>query len=144
MSDRVFALVWLALCAVAAGIGWQIEAAFSYEPIGPRAYPLLVIVLMALCAGCLACRRGDRADWPSAATLGRLSSLALLLLAYAAVFEWLGFPLASALLIVGIGRLFGGGWLACLLLGVISGIGLYYGFDRLLDVTLPAGRLLDR
>ena len=46
--QRVFALILLALCAALAVMAWPYQAAFSYEPVGPRAYPLLMLGLMAL------------------------------------------------------------------------------------------------
>jgi hypothetical protein len=36
---------------------------------------------------------------------------------------------------------FGGAWHQVVIAGAALGVGLYFGFDRLLDVTLPAGPL---
>ena len=47
MSDRIFAALWLAFCAAVGWMAWQIEAPISYEPIGPRAYPMLLAGTMA-------------------------------------------------------------------------------------------------
>ena len=48
MSDRILG----AVCVVAgAGMAWAAQdyaAAISYEPVGPRAFPLLLSVLMAI------------------------------------------------------------------------------------------------
>ena len=44
--QRVFALLLLAVCAALAVMAWPYQAAFSYEPVGPRAFPLLIIGLM--------------------------------------------------------------------------------------------------
>ncbi len=41
--QRIFALVLLAVCAALAVMAWPYQAAFSYEPVGPRAYPLLML-----------------------------------------------------------------------------------------------------
>ena len=61
--------------------------------------------------------------------------------AYAMLFEWLGFPVATALMTVAVGRLFDGGWKAVVAGGIGLGIGVWFFFDKLLDVTLPLGRL---
>jgi putative tricarboxylic transport membrane protein len=45
--QRIFALLLLA-CAALAVMAWPYQAAFSYEPVGPRAYPLLMLGLMGL------------------------------------------------------------------------------------------------
>ncbi len=54
-------------------------------------------------------------------------------------FEWLGFPIATALLTMVIGMLFGATIPAAGISGAVLGILLWYAFDRLLDVTLPLG-----
>src|SRR5690349_16524613 len=46
--QRIFALALLAVCAALAVMAWPYQAAFSYEPVGPRAYPLLMLGLMGL------------------------------------------------------------------------------------------------
>jgi putative tricarboxylic transport membrane protein len=40
-----------------------------------------------------------------------------------------------------IGRIFGGGWKGVTVAGAVLGTGLWFFFDKLLDVTLPLGRL---
>ena len=54
-------------------------------------------------------------------------------------FEWLGFPVATAILTMVIGTLFNASLPAAGISGVVMGIFLWYAFDSLLDVTLPLG-----
>ena len=63
------------------------------------------------------------------------------LFAYALLFEVIGFPLATVLMTVAIGRLFGGSWRQVALAGRRLGVSLFLLFDKLLDVTLPLGAL---
>ncbi len=141
MSDRIFSVVWLVFCAAVAWLAWQIDAPFSYEPIGPRAFPLLLASAMALsCVGLLA-KPGREPDWPRGELRGKVALMIAGFVAYAMVFEWLGFPVATALATVLIGRIFGGGWKGSALAGVALGGGIWYFFDRILDVTLSLGQL---
>jgi putative tricarboxylic transport membrane protein len=141
MSDRVFAALWLAFCAAVAWLAWKIEAPFSYEPIGPRAFPLLLCGVMAASAGWLLFKPDREPDWPRGALRVKAAVLVIAFLAYAFLFEWLGFPLATALATVAVGRLFEGSWKAVVAGGAGLGVGLWFFFDKLLDVTLPLGRL---
>lgn len=141
MSDRIFAVVWLAFCAAVAWLAWRIEAPFSYEPIGPRAFPLLLAGVMAASAAWLLVKPDREPDWPRGSARAKAIGMLAAFLAYAFLFEWLGFPLATALATVGIGRLFDGKWMAVGAGGAALGIGLWFFFDKLLDVTLPLGRL---
>lgn len=142
MSDRLFALCWLVLSLCGAAIAWQLHSEYSYEPVGPRPFPLAITLLMALCAILLLVRKPDEATWPARAQSLRLLTMVLALVIYSWGFEWLGFPLATALLAIVTGRLFGGRWPLVLLAGPILGIALFYSFDRLLEVTLPLGAWL--
>jgi putative tricarboxylic transport membrane protein len=141
MSDRIFSVVWLAFCAGVAWLAWKIDAPFSYEPIGPRAFPLLLAGVMALSVGWLILKPDREPDWPRGRLRAKSIVMLVAFLAYAMLFEWLGFPLATALVTITVGRLFDGGWKSVVAGGVGLGIGLWYFFDKLLDVTLPLGRL---
>ncbi|MEG3112566.1 MULTISPECIES: tripartite tricarboxylate transporter TctB family protein [unclassified Pantoea] len=142
MSDRIFAAIWLALCLGGMVIAWQIQSEYSYEPVGPRPFPLTILGLMAICALLMLFRKPDTIQWPTQGTLKRLVALALMLMLYGWLFETLGFALCTTLLTFGIGMLFGARWWAAALSGVIMGLTLFYAFDRLLDVTLPMGSWL--
>ncbi|MGL4707806.1 MAG: tripartite tricarboxylate transporter TctB family protein, partial [Aeromonas veronii] len=134
MSDRIFAAIWLLLCLAGAAIAWQIQSEYSYEPLGPRPFPLGIIGLMALCALLLLRRQPDTVSWPPLRTLRHLAIMVVALAGYGASFEWLGFPLATTLLTFVLGHLFGASAKAALLSGVVGGLVLYLAFDRLLDV----------
>ncbi|WP_164030548.1 tripartite tricarboxylate transporter TctB family protein [Serratia marcescens] len=142
MSDRIFAGFWLLLCIGGLFIGWGIQSEYSYEPLGPRPFPLAILSLMALCAAMLLLRRPQAVEWPHNKVLQRLLVLVITLVLYAWGFEWLGFPLATALLTFSIGLLFQASLPAAAISGVVMGAVLYYAFDRLLDVTLPLGAWL--
>lgn len=141
MSDRILGGV----CVIAAaGMAWAAKdyaAAISYEPVGPRAFPLLLSALMAIGGAWLVLKPSPGAggfDWAHARLIG-LSALAIVV--YALLFQWLGFTLATALMAVPVGMAFGGTWWKCLLGGAGLGLGLFLLFDKLLDVVLPTGLL---
>ena len=141
MSDRIFSALWLAFCAAVGWMAWQIEAPISYEPIGPRAYPLLLAGIMAAATAWLLLKPDPEPEWPAGPMRVKAAVLFGAFLAYALLFEWLGFPLSTALATVALGRLFGGRWAQCIAGGTGLGVGLWFFFDKLLDVTLPLGRL---
>lgn len=141
MSDRIFAVIWLAFCAAVAWLAWKIDAPFSYEPIGPRAFPMLLAGAMAAAVAWLFLTPDREPRWPRGASALKAVVLVIAFLAYAFLFEWLGFPLATAFATVAIGRLFEGSWKAVVAGGTGLGIGLWFFFDKLLDVTLPLGRI---
>ncbi|MBD2779949.1 tripartite tricarboxylate transporter TctB family protein [Xenorhabdus szentirmaii] len=139
MSDRIFAVAWLILCGIGLVIGWGIYSEYSYEPLGPRPFPIAIISLMAFCALLLLFKKPDAIHWPKRQVLRRLVVLIVSLTIYAWSFEWLGFPLATTLLTVSVALLFNATLSAAIFSGLFLGISLFFAFDRLLDVTLPVG-----
>ncbi|MEG0858803.1 MAG: tripartite tricarboxylate transporter TctB family protein [Pseudomonas sp.] len=144
--QRVFALFLLALCAALAVMAWPYQAAISYEPVGPRAYPLLMLVLMALGLMYLAFRptpivRKDDEPELDSETLNKIGLCVGLLLVFAATFEPLGFIVSGILVGVPMARLYGGRWLHSVVIISLMTIALYWLFDRVMDVPLPLGLL---
>ncbi|SFU53350.1 tripartite tricarboxylate transporter TctB family protein [Xenorhabdus koppenhoeferi] len=142
MSDRIFAAVWLVLCGIGLFIAWGIHSEYSYEPLGPRPFPIIIISLMAFCSFLLLFKKTDPVYWPTPRVLRRLVLLIVSLVIYAWLFEWLGFPLATILLTISVALLFNATLLSAVISGIFLGISLFFAFDRLLDVTLPIGHWL--
>ncbi|HCX32160.1 MAG TPA: hypothetical protein DHV08_00485 [Rhodocyclaceae bacterium] len=141
MSDRLAALLLVVAAAAYGAAAWHLEVPFAYEPVGPRAFPLMIAALVALAAAALAAQPDPEPHWPSPALLARSALVVGTLALYAALFSALGFPLSTAAATLVLGRTFGAGWTKCAAGGLGLGLGLYLLFDRVLDVTLPLGPL---
>ena len=57
LYQRLFLVALLVVYAVLAVATMGYQAAFSYEPVGPRAFPLLLLVLLAAGTVYLPCMR---------------------------------------------------------------------------------------
>lgn len=144
--QRIFAVTLLLACAALAVMAWPYQAAFSYEPVGPRAYPLLMLGLMAAALLYMAVRpsaliHSDEAPPLDRATLGKIGACVVLLLVFAGTFEPLGFILASVLTGIPMARLYGGRWLPSAVVVSLMSVALYLLFDKAMDVPLPLGLL---
>lgn len=141
LDNRVLGAFALVLAALLAWQGWGLEAPFAYEPVGPRAFPLLLAAVIGLCGLWLLVRGGDPAAAnPPGANL-RIAVMVGIVAAYALLFTLLGFIVSTALMVLCVGRLFGGSWKQCLVAGVAIGIAFYLLFDKVFDVVLPQGVL---
>ncbi|MBV4459827.1 tripartite tricarboxylate transporter TctB family protein [Pseudomonas sp. COR58] len=146
LIQRIFASVLLLACAGLALMAWPYQAAFSYEPVGPRAFPLLMLGLMGSALLYMLFRPAPikhSEDEPplDRETLTKIGLCTVLLLVFAGAFEPLGFILASIVTGVPMARLYGGRWLPSTVIISLMAVGLYLLFDRLMDVPLPLGLL---
>jgi putative tricarboxylic transport membrane protein len=141
VNDRVLGVAALLLAVFLTVFGWGLQAPFAYEPVGPRAFPLGLALVIALCGAWLVYKGGGEAEPnPEGANL-RISIMVALIAGYALLFVWLGFVLANTVMVVVVGRLFGGTWRKSMIAGVVMSVGFFLLFDKLLDVVLPAGIL---
>jgi putative tricarboxylic transport membrane protein len=69
----------------------------------------------------------------------RVAGLFAVVLAYAYLFDKIGFIVSTALMTVPLARFFGAHWRQALASGTGLAVALYLLFDRLLDVALPTG-----
>lgn len=146
LLQRIFASVLLLICVSLALMAWPYQAAFSYEPVGPRAFPLLMLGLMGLGLLYMIFRPAPivhSEDDPQLdrETLTKIGICVVLLLVFAGTFEPLGFIVSSILIGIPMARLYGGRWLPSVVIISLMSIGLYLLFDRVMDVPLPLGLL---
>jgi putative tricarboxylic transport membrane protein len=138
-SDRVLGILAVVMGAGMAVMSWGYVAQVEYEPVGPRAFPLLLAGLIALCGLWLVFKPSHRAHFGSAMQMRSVALCGLFVVLYAVLFQVLGFVIATALMSIPVGRIFGGSWKQSVLTGIGMGLVLFVLFDTLLDVVLPAG-----
>ena len=144
--QRMFAFVLLLVCIGLALMAWPYKAPFSYEPVGPRAFPLLMLALMGLSLLYMVFRptpiKHSEDEPPlDRETLTKIVICTVLLLVFAGTFEPLGFVLSSMLVGIPMARLYGGRWLPSIVITTLMSIVLYVLFDKIMDVPLPLGLL---
>ncbi|TNC44600.1 tripartite tricarboxylate transporter TctB family protein [Rubellimicrobium rubrum] len=140
-TDRTLGGLALLMALVIAGFGWGLVAPFAYEPVGPSAFPLVTAALIGGCGLVLLLRGTGRAE-PGVPGAGRgVLILSATLLAYAVLFQPLGFVLSTAAMSLVTARVFGATWAQGLVVGSILALGSFLLFDHGLDVVLPTGVL---
>ena len=146
LLQRIFASVLLLACVGLALMAWPYQSAFSYEPVGPRAFPLLMLGLMGLGLIYMIVRptpvvHSEDDPQLDRDTLIKIGVCVVLLLIFAGTFEPLGFILSSILIGIPMARLYGGRWLPSVVIISLMSVGLYLLFDKAMDVPLPLGLL---
>ena len=141
LNDRLLGVASLLFASFLAWFGLGLEAPFSYEPVGPRAFPLLLSILIGICGLVLTWKGGNRVDSNPSGVNIRILMMVGVLAFYAASFVWTGFIVSTSIMTILVGRLFGGSWPKCIAGGLLMSLLFYLLFDRALDVVLPSGLL---
>lgn len=144
-SDRIAALLFLCVVLVYGWGGTQLTASLQGDVIGPAFFPRiltvlgLVLVVLLFVQGAPAAGK-DKADGEGSDIMALVP--AAMLLAYALVFESLGFLLATPLFLIVAFRYLGHpGWIGVLgYSGLVTAV-TFALFQYLLDIRLPPGIL---
>lgn len=141
LNDRVLGIAALIFAALITAFGYDLEPPFSYEPVGPKAFPLLIALIVAICGVRLVIKGGGEVDANPPGANTRIMAMVAYLAAYAFLFQWVGFVVATTVMVALVGRLFHATWPQAVIGGVVMSVGLFYLFDKGLDVVLPTGIL---
>lgn len=145
MRQRIFALVLIGLSGTLAYLTLGYSTSFSYEPVGPRAFPWLLLGGLALAGVYLLLFEGkNKSKEPMFADKKIAIKIFLCIvnfLIYAALFETIGFILSSLIFSYGLARLYGATLLQTWLGMTVLVLSLYGLFEYIFDVPLPLGLL---
>lgn len=138
MSDRITGLIVSVLALAFFAGASQLEMPFFADPLGPKAFPML-IASVAFISGCVMVLRPDaEPDWPSLATFGRLLIAVLVLVLYAHGLKPLGFLLPTAIAAGAISYQIRPTLRAATLTGICLSFGLFIIFKYGLGLSLFA------
>lgn len=137
-SDRIFGLVVvIGALAFLAG-AFQIQASFLSDPLGPRAFPILISGAGLLCGLAMLARPDPEPDWPAGAAWLSMGVALAVLVAYAYTVVPFGFLIPTALASAAIGYLIEPKATQSLIMGVVLSAVLFVIFKYGLGLGLFA------
>ncbi len=140
-QDRVIGGLLAAVGVTLALEATTFDVAFMTDPVGPKALPFLVAVMLVVGGAVAWIRpRGD-VGLPSANVFLRMGSAVVAFLVYAAALPWLGFFLSTTLVVTALSLLYRGPLLPSSAAAALLSGGLWLLFVRLLSLPLPVGEL---
>lgn len=144
MADRIFAGVLLIVALAYAVIAFTaISAPFQYDPLGPESWPQILSIVAIICILIILWKPDEDDLEVAGSTWIRLAATVIILLAYAELYEPLGFVLATILFGTVMAAMLGAGPLRSIIFGVVAGIAGYLLCAVLLDLNLPTGDLIE-
>ena len=140
MIDRLFGVFLLFLGIYFIWGGNQLVVPFSYDPLGPKFFPIAAGVILSILA-VFTIINAKKVSFPASNTMLKTGFIVILLVIYQLTFDVLGFLLSTGILVFFISRIFAGKPLQALSAAVGVSITVYIIFNILLDVPLPVGTI---
>ncbi len=139
MTDRVAGSLLVALGAATGAESLTFTVAFPTDPVGPRGLPLLCAIVLVVGGLALIARPGLVRAWPPRDRLLRAAAGGSIFALYGVLLDPLGFAITTTLSVTALGILFHGSFSKSLVSGILVTAGLWYLFQYVLGIPLPAG-----
>jgi putative tricarboxylic transport membrane protein len=139
MGDRALGVACLVLAALYAYFAAQTEVGFMSDPLGPKAFPIIIAGVLAV-AGIYPIVRPDPAPrWPAPGRLLEIVFAAALMVGYTYALPVVGFVLATAVIAGLLSWRLSAKPVAALVAGVAIAFGIYAVFHLVLGLSLARG-----
>jgi putative tricarboxylic transport membrane protein len=139
IAARLPALVLLLLALAYGFEATRIEYAFSSDPLGPRAFPAGLALVLAVLALAWLVRPGEAEPWPRRGLLLEIVGLVALAFLCAWLFDRAGFLIATGLFCTGVALLFRATLGRAIAGGVAQALLWWLVFAKGLRIPLPTG-----
>lgn len=135
-SDRIFGLVVVLVALAYVASATQVQTSFLSDPVGPKAFPMIVGSIAALCGAVMVLRPDEEPDWPELRTFGALLVSVVALVIYAYALKPLGFLIPTAIIAALLSYQINPRALPAVLSGFGLSIGLFVLFKFILGLGL--------
>ncbi len=135
-SDRLFGLVVLMTALAFIASATQIQTSFLSDPVGPKAFPMLIGGVAAISALVMIIKPDPSPQWPVLKTFGSLLIALLVLVAYAYALKPFGFLFPTAVTAAILSYQISSRVVPSMLTGVGLSIGLFILFKYALKLGL--------
>lgn len=139
MTDRIFAAVVMIVALAMAWAATQIQESFIQDPLGPKAFPILIAALMGITAMAMFVKPDANPRWPGLKKMFEMLGTAGVLVAYAYLLPIGGFVLTTALATAFLCARLGANVRQALVGGLGISVGIYLVFQWVLGIHLAKG-----
>ncbi len=145
-GQRLSGARWAAIAIIigAAGLAFAsttIKYAFASDPLGPRTFPFVLGLGLALCGLWYFMQPGESEAPPNRKELANVLGFMTLACLTVGLMPWIGFIMAMTVLCTGMALMFGASIAVSLASGVVQSLVWWALFGPLLGGTLPIGPL---
>lgn len=139
MSDRIFGAATVALSLLMMWAASLIEESFIQDPLGPKAFPLVIAGIMGLSGLVILFKPDAEPHWPGAVKMAELTATVGVFIAYAQLLPIAGFVLSTSVATAFLIWRLGGTTRQSLIGSVVIAVGIYALFQHVLGLNLAKG-----
>ncbi|TRW99135.1 tripartite tricarboxylate transporter TctB family protein [Paracoccus sp. M683] len=139
MSDRIFGGIGLVVAAFYIWAATIIPESFMADAIGPKTFPIIIGVILAICSVVFLMRPDPEPEWPTTGSLAEIALAALVMMLYGMLLPELGFVFATILATAYLTWRLGTRPVASLITGIATSVGIYVVFHLILGLSLAKG-----
>ena len=136
ISDRIFGLIAVLVALAYIASATQVQTSFLSDPVGPKAFPMLVGAVAALCGLYMVFKPDPSPDWPVGRTLLALIICVIVLVSYAYALKPLGFLIPTAITAAILSYQISPRVMQAILTGIALSVGLFLLFKYALGLGL--------
>ena len=141
MTDRLFGLAALLLAGLMTWGASVIEESFIQDPLGPKAFPWVIAVVLAITGLFMIVKPDDDPDWPTRQKFLRIIWSVVAMVLYAELLPIVGFVVTTAAVAAFLAWQLGATLLQAAVGGVVISGGIYVVFHLVLGLSLARGPL---
>jgi putative tricarboxylic transport membrane protein len=142
MYDRIFAGTLLVLSGLLVWAAIQLDVPFQYEPLGPKAFPVILGALLALTSVWIIIKPSKNSWHPTKDLLAKIFSGLLLMVMYAYLFEHAGFIISTFVVGSVFSWLFGEKPMPAAIYALVMSVSSYFLLKYALQLNVPTGAWL--
>lgn len=139
LGDRITGALFLVIGIGAIWHGWSLEVPFAADPVGPKAFPMVVGALLTISGSCILLRP-EQVEW-EVGDHGRVTLVAVASLLYPFLLEPIGFVPSTAMLCFVAGKAFRGPTAGTAIASLLLAGFFLLLIDYALGLPLPRGPL---
>ena len=141
MTDRLFGLAALLLAGLMTWGASVIEESFIQDPLGPKAFPWVIAVVLAITGLFMIVKPDDDPEWPTRQKFLRIIWSVVAMVLYAELLPIVGFVVTTAAVAAFLAWQLGANLLQAAVGGVVISGGIYVVFHLVLGLSLARGPL---
>ncbi|MBY6046744.1 tripartite tricarboxylate transporter TctB family protein [Vannielia litorea] len=141
MSDRIFGGFGVLLAVFYAWAALQTEESFLSDAVGPKAFPVIIAIILGLSSAVIALRPDPEPVWPPLARLAEIGAAAVVMILYAQFLPEAGFIIATALAAMYLTWRLGSPVVQSVVIGALTALVIYIIFHAVLGLSLARGPL---